>query len=410
MHVEMPLGALFAALLVLVPLPWHWRARNVPTLSMIAWLFVSNVIFAVNSIVWADSVDLVVPVWCDITTKIQIGSTLALPACCLCICIHLERISSTRQVQSTDIQKRRRMVFDIVMCWGLPMVHMALHYIVQGHRYDLVEVFGCRPAIYTSIESILIIWTLPLVMVALTFVYASLALHHFFRRRVMFARHLQNSNSALTTGRYFRLMSMAVLQMFWNGIMMAINVWFSCRDGLRPWISWDDVHSNFPRIAQFPTIFITAEVLSWTQFMWWTVPISGFLFFVFFSFGTDAMKEYKLCINWVLRVIFHRKGQDVKSSTLPSFVRVPPPVYPIARPQMSMTPTNDTESTICDESRSAPHKARPASVDISSSFIATPSSIVSFPTSDSNSTFVATIPSLHTHTISTYSSRADEHV
>lgn len=67
MHVEMPLGALTAAVLVLVPLPWHWRARNVPTLSMIAWLFVSNVIFAVNSIVWAGSVDLVVPVWCDIS-------------------------------------------------------------------------------------------------------------------------------------------------------------------------------------------------------------------------------------------------------------------------------------------------------------------------------------------------------
>jgi pheromone a factor receptor len=45
-------------------------------------------------------------------------------------------------------------------------------YIVQGHRYDIVEDFGCRPAIYTSVESILIIWTLPLIMVTLTFIYA----------------------------------------------------------------------------------------------------------------------------------------------------------------------------------------------------------------------------------------------
>jgi hypothetical protein len=66
MHVEMPLGASVAALLVLVPLPWHWRARNIPTLSIIVWLFVSNVIFAVNSTIWSGNVDLAVPVWCDI--------------------------------------------------------------------------------------------------------------------------------------------------------------------------------------------------------------------------------------------------------------------------------------------------------------------------------------------------------
>jgi pheromone a factor receptor len=144
MHVEMPLGAFVAALLVLVPLPWHWRARNVPTLSMIVWLFVSNVIFAVNSLIWAGNVDLVVPVWCDIgestvsssvlhvpmtsmiATKIQIGATMALPVCCLCICIHLERIASTRHVQTTDTQKRQRMIFDVLMCWGLPMVYMVL--------------------------------------------------------------------------------------------------------------------------------------------------------------------------------------------------------------------------------------------------------------------------------------------
>jgi pheromone a factor receptor len=152
-----------------------------------------------------------------------------------------------------------------------------------------------------------------------------LALHHFFQRRLMFARHLQNSNSALTTSRYLRLMAMALVQMFWSAIMMMINVWFTCRNGLRPWTSWADVHSNFSRIAQFPTILISAEVLHWTQFTWWTVPISAFLFFVFFSFGVDAMKEYRVCINWVSRVVFRRKASDPKSFTLPSFVRCVPP-------------------------------------------------------------------------------------
>lgn len=66
MHAEFPVGAFIAAVLVLVPLPSHWRARNVATLSMIVWLFVSNVIYAVDSIIWAGNVLDSAPIWCDI--------------------------------------------------------------------------------------------------------------------------------------------------------------------------------------------------------------------------------------------------------------------------------------------------------------------------------------------------------
>lgn len=55
-----------AAVLVLIPLPTHWRARNVPTVSLILWLFALNVAHGVNVIVWWDNVQLKLLVWCDI--------------------------------------------------------------------------------------------------------------------------------------------------------------------------------------------------------------------------------------------------------------------------------------------------------------------------------------------------------
>lgn len=56
-------------LLVLLPLPLHWRARNAGTLLLIAWLFISNFIFFVDGIVWWNSYDLPPsPIWCDIGT------------------------------------------------------------------------------------------------------------------------------------------------------------------------------------------------------------------------------------------------------------------------------------------------------------------------------------------------------
>lgn len=67
MYPEFPYVAFIASALVLVPLPWHWRAGNVATLSMIVWLFVVDIIYGVDAIVWSSNVHEVIPVWCDIS-------------------------------------------------------------------------------------------------------------------------------------------------------------------------------------------------------------------------------------------------------------------------------------------------------------------------------------------------------
>ena len=88
--------------------------------------------------------------------------------------------------------KRRRMLFDLGMCYGLPIIIMALRtssfcfcvsspslttympdYVVQGHRFDILEYVGCLPATYFSIPGVFIIWVPPLVLSLLTAIYAS---------------------------------------------------------------------------------------------------------------------------------------------------------------------------------------------------------------------------------------------
>ncbi|KAL4070137.1 STE3-domain-containing protein [Scleroderma yunnanense] len=320
MHVELPVGAFIAAGLVLIPLPWHWRACNVATVSISIWLFVSDIIYAINSIIWAGNVVDSAAIWCDITTKLQIGANMALPACCLCICIHLERIASVRQVRTTHSDKVRRMIFDAVLCWVIPMVYMALHYIVQGHRFDIIENFGCRPTIYVSIPAIFLIWVPPMTTAIVTFGFAAVALRHFFRRRLTFAKHLQTSNSGLTTSRYLRLMSMAVVQMVWNLLVTSLNIWFSCQHGMRSWISWENVHTGFSQIAYFPTFLIPPSTLSWTYALWWTVPISSIIFFVFFSFGQEAIKEYRKFFSWIHRIIFCQTVAKKLSASMKSIL------------------------------------------------------------------------------------------
>lgn len=93
-------------------------------------------------------------------------------------------------------------------------------------------------------------------------------------------------------------MSMAVVEMFWGLLVTSLNMWFTCQHGLRPWISWDNVHDGFSQIAYFPTVIIPPATLAWAYALWWVVPISGALFFGFFSFGEDAMKDYRKSLQW----------------------------------------------------------------------------------------------------------------
>ncbi|KAJ7899003.1 putative fungal pheromone GPCR, STE3-type [Mycena leptocephala] len=303
-------SAFIGSALVLVPLPWHldWRARNIAILSIIAWLFILNLSYGVNAVIWAGNVDIVLPIWCDIVTKIKIGATFALPSSCLCLALQLHAIASSLETG----RGRRGVVLDVTLCYGVPFLIMALHYIVQGHRFDIVEDFGCRPAIYISLLSLLLIDLPPVVASFLVLVYCGMALFYFFRRRTAFIRMINASDSGLTTSSYIRLMSMTTVLGTWNAIIISIGMRATYGEGLRPWTGWSDVHSNFSRIQPYPNDGIPESILQLTYLLWAAVPISSLFFFLFFAFGNDAMKEYRRLFRWVRRNVLK---MDHRSST-----------------------------------------------------------------------------------------------
>jgi pheromone a factor receptor len=65
----LPIIAFISLALVLVPLPIHWKSRNVPLLSIIAWLALSNVTYGINSDIWYGNVKIEDLVWCDISVS-----------------------------------------------------------------------------------------------------------------------------------------------------------------------------------------------------------------------------------------------------------------------------------------------------------------------------------------------------
>ncbi|KAI1782019.1 pheromone A receptor-domain-containing protein [Ganoderma leucocontextum] len=316
MYAELPYVAFVAAFLVLVPLPWHWRSGNVATLAMVAWLFVINVIYGVDAIIWSHNVKITALVWCDITGKIIIGAQMALPAACMCISIHLAQVASVARVQNTGADKRRRMIIELLLCFGIPLLWMGLHYLVQGHRFDIIEFYGCRPNTYISIPGILLLWVPPLIYSLVTLVFSAIALKYFLQHRITFARYLENSNSGLTASRYLRLMAMAFVEIIITTVSSSITLWFTSLS-LRPWTNFADVHYDFSRVATLPIVFAPRTITSYYYVTWYIIPVSSLIFFVFFAFGQDAIREYSACFAWIRRHIFccvRRKPAPLKDA------------------------------------------------------------------------------------------------
>lgn len=200
-------------------------------------------------------------------------------------------------------------------------------YVVQGHRYDIIEGYGCRPTTYFSIPALFIVWIPPMVISLATFAYSALAFRHFMKRRTAFSSHLTTLRSSLTTTRYLRLIAMSAVQMVISLAFSAYTLWFTATSvPMRPWTTWADVHSDFLRVDQYPDALVPPEIKRAYYVLWWLIPVSTLIFIGFFSFGRDARTEYNKFFTAV-----RSKALRTKSSKEPAFETVtiqrPKPIH-----------------------------------------------------------------------------------
>ncbi len=78
-YIAFPVIAFIGAVLVLIPLPSHWRARNYATISLVGWLFLIDLIYGINSAIWNDNVRIRLLVWCDVSESLLPQNKLSRP-------------------------------------------------------------------------------------------------------------------------------------------------------------------------------------------------------------------------------------------------------------------------------------------------------------------------------------------
>lgn len=63
---ELAAVSFIATILVLIPFSWHWRARNIATITTMLWLAWGNLTHFINAILWKGNVIVKAQVYCDI--------------------------------------------------------------------------------------------------------------------------------------------------------------------------------------------------------------------------------------------------------------------------------------------------------------------------------------------------------
>ncbi|KAL2350336.1 a-pheromone receptor PreA [Cryomyces antarcticus] len=290
------LGVLSAATIALdiLPFVWHFRNRNVAACSLVFWILILNLCSLINVFLWPNDNTESWPDGrglCDVEAKIFVGSFVALTGALLCIMRSLARVMDTENtvVATTRAQRRRAIVLDLFFCFGLPLYTMIIHYVVQPSRYYLWGISGCSASVDNSWVFIVLIVIPPLLLSLADAYYSGLVIFRLHRYRLHFSRLLAASNT--TKSRFMRLFIMSQILIFAFVPIQVYIFYLNMQLPLLPY-SWNEVHSAaaWAQIVMIPSF---GTVL----FDRWIRVVCGFLVFVFFGVGADAVLMYK---SWLL--------------------------------------------------------------------------------------------------------------
>jgi pheromone a factor receptor len=236
----------------------------------------------------------------------MLGANIALPAAFLCVSRQLELLSSTRTIPFHPTVVRNWLIFDIFMCYLLPIIYILLRtfnffhsskavcsffliffhlldLVVQNHRFDLVENLGCSASVDPSAVGILLVWIPPVLICSISIVFLGLlfffpykgfksltlnfsiavlsirnSLRHGSGRLLI---HLE-SRSTLDSSCFYRCLVISMTTTITAGLVSLLGSFSG--PSLHPW-SWDAVHASMSEIH----IVSSQDRLGSIQLAWW---------------------------------------------------------------------------------------------------------------------------------------------
>ncbi|KAG4302693.1 hypothetical protein PCANB_001099 [Pneumocystis canis] len=312
--------SLIGLLCSFIPSIWHWKYRNVAPLCLIFWIFITNLICFLNTIIWFNGIKTrhTGYIYCDIAVKLTLGSISGQQGAVAAISHYLSKVMKPlRSSLQTKVIRRRQMIQDLLMSFACPVVIMCLHYIVQSARYVIDGVNGCVPWSDQSWPTVVIVLIWPPILGSISAYYSVKVIFLCIKKQRQFQTILKDSKSSLTPSRFIRLIGISSLLIM---VYLPLNIYI--------------LYTNVSQIIQAKIKYSWTSVHKWNQdivfikndnisFNRWLIPSNGVVIFIFFGMGSDAVIMYKemarklyitKCYDFFRKKILKEKSENTKSN------------------------------------------------------------------------------------------------
>ncbi|KAF8468719.1 STE3-like pheromone receptor [Russula ochroleuca] len=301
------------SVLCAIPFYWHFKARNTGTCLHMFWSGLGCLMQCINSIVWNKNMVNRVPVYCDISTRIQVAQNVAIPACSLCINRRLCKIATAKVMMPTDAEKRWTVIQDLMIGVGIPILQIIAQYIVSPDRYNIYEDFGpfLTPGVVTPLTFILFsAW--PVAIGTVSLFYCVTAICAFYKRQRQFKQMMSHSQG-LSRGRYLRLMGISATGILGTIPLGTYIIVITAKEGVTPWQGWTATHSNYSEVIQIAGFIWRNDpgMANGLEMFRWLLVACAFVFFAFFGFTDETRQLYRRVYKSIAsrigcsRFIFH---------------------------------------------------------------------------------------------------------
>ncbi|EIN05684.1 hypothetical protein PUNSTDRAFT_137177 [Punctularia strigosozonata HHB-11173 SS5] len=274
---------------------------------MLGWLVAVNLVSAIDSIVWYGDVHIVNTAWCDIVAAVITGFNVAIPLASLHLVVDL--VQPSFGSEALPKSSRTKQTVQSLLYSLTPVVYIALHIIVQDHRYDIVQHVGCRPATYASVPSIILVWLPPILLSVATLILSVTLLQKLTPNRsesLYDTASIRTSRSSSNSAP--RHIFLAIVLAAWSINTTAVDVSIQLRlagGKLLSWPSLDAVHAEHGRIDIF-TITDHRALMPSYMFLWWATPIAAAVY-IALAAGNEEIVQAWAELSRRLGVAFNRK-------------------------------------------------------------------------------------------------------
>jgi hypothetical protein len=155
----------------------------------------------------------------------------------------------------------------------------------------------------------------------LSAVFGIMTVRIILKRRKIFDAILNSGSTNVSKDSYMRLLCLVIFSMV---VHTPLSMWTiiinSTQLEVYPWISWQNTHSNFSSIIYITRFMISIQPhdVAYLSITWWSLPLCGLSFFVFFGFG-EAATPYQPLIARCLRsfgIQYSREEENMTKSTI----------------------------------------------------------------------------------------------